>query len=107
MLDLTFGTMVESVGWNVCMSTKSEAVRGGSRWRHKFSRTYLNAYFSIELINSFHFHLLKCFAMATSLIDRVIGNEDIAFHIASFLCPRRNPSTLTEFYSNECFVSKV
>eukprot|EP00986_Skeletonema_menzelii_P015004 scaffold10826_cov136-Skeletonema_menzelii.AAC.3 len=45
--------------------------------------------------------------MATAPIDSIIGNEDITFHIASFLCPRRNPSSLTEFYSNECFVSKL
>lgn len=45
--------------------------------------------------------------MTTSLIDNIIGNEDIAFHISSFLCPQRNPATLTEFYANECFVAKL
>ena len=42
-----------------------------------------------------------------TLIDNVIGNEDIAFHISSFLCPQRNPASLTEFYSNECLVAKL
>jgi len=42
-----------------------------------------------------------------TLIDKVIGNEDIAFHISSFLsCPNRNPASFTEF-SNECLVSKT
>ena len=46
-------------------------------------------------------------AMGT-LIDSIIANEDVTFHIASFLCNKRAPpSTLTEFYSNECLVSKV
>ncbi len=83
-------------------------MRGGGCGIKK-SRICLNdAHFSIELeLFTPSTSLVLLLAMATSLIDRVIGNEDIAFHIASFLCPRRNPSTLTEFYLNECFVSKV
>ena len=41
-----------------------------------------------------------------SPLDEVIGNEDLAFLVASYLCPNRNPSRLLNLCHNLCFVSK-
>jgi len=42
----------------------------------------------------------------SSIIDEVVGNEDLAFHISSYLCPNRNPSRLLNLCLNLIFVSR-
>ena len=83
-----------------------ESVKGCVAVNRELFKCNLPHSVSLFLVHDLPLLLSSINAMTTTLID-VVGNEDVTFHIASFLCPRRNPSTLTEFYSNECLVSKV